>query len=353
MYNVTKQFEKLKNKENVTVLAIESSCDETAVAVVKNGREVLANVISTQIEIHRRFGGVVPEVASRNHTLAIISAVDEALKKSGMSFDDIDAIAVTYGAGLIGALLVGVSSAKALAYSLNKPLIKVNHIEGHICANYVEHKDLEPPFVALVASGGHTNIVKVNDYTEFELLGSTTDDAIGEAFDKVARLLGLPYPGGPEIDRLSKQGEANISFFTKKGVKADYSLSYSGLKTAVVNYLHNKEQKNEEINKADVCASMTKCAVDMLVDTAVSAVENSGLKTVVLAGGVACNSYLREKMKTEGEKCGFNVYYPAPILCTDNAVMIGSRAYYAIKRGEDLAGLDLNGVSSLKVGERK
>lgn len=352
MYNVSEQFNKLKDKKDVYVLGIESSCDETAASVVKNGREVLSNVISTQIAIHRLYGGVVPEVASRNHTLAVIDVVDKAVKDAGITMDDVDAIAVTYGAGLIGALLVGVSAAKALAYSLNKPLIKVNHIEGHISANFVQFKELQPPFIALVASGGHTNIVKVEDYGTYRLLGGTTDDAIGEAFDKVARLLGLPYPGGPEIDRLSKEGQANITFFKPSGVKADYSVSYSGLKTAVVNYLHNKEQKGEPVNKADVCASMTKSAVDMLVNTAIKATKEHGGDKIVLAGGVACNSYLRAKIKEEGENLGLKVYYPAPVLCTDNAVMIASRAYFSIRNGENLASLDLNADSSLKVGQK-
>lgn len=347
-----RKIDTIKNKENLLVLAIESSCDETAAAVVKNGREVLSNVISTQIEIHRKFGGVVPEVASRNHTINVIEVVDEALKKANVTLEQVDAIAVTYGAGLVGALLVGVSCAKALAYASGKPLIKVNHIEGHVCANFVQFKDLTPPFVSLVASGGHTNVVKVNDYSDYQLLGSTTDDAIGEAFDKVARLLGLPYPGGPEIDRLAKNGVANIQFIAPRSAKSDYSLSYSGLKTAVVNYLHNKAQKGEEVNKEDVCASMTKCAVDMVVDTVIKATVEQNMTKIVLAGGVACNSYLREKLQSEGEKRGFEVYFPAPILCTDNAVMIGSRAYFAIRAGEDEADLDLNALSSLKVGER-
>lgn len=353
MYYDSNIKEELKTKKDVYILGIESSCDETAAAVVKNGREMLSNVISSQISIHRLYGGVVPEVASRNHTLAVNDVVDEALKKAGKTLDEIDAIAVTYGAGLIGALLVGVSSAKALAYAAKKPLIKVNHIEGHICANYVQFSELAPPFIALVASGGHTNIVRIDDYNKFELLGTTTDDAIGEAFDKVARLLGLPYPGGPEIDKLAKQGEPVIKFVQNKGVKSDYSLSYSGLKTAVVNYLHNAQQRGEEINVPNVCASMTKTAVDMVVNTVIEAAKESGLDRIVLAGGVACNSYLREKLATDGKKSGFEVYYPSPILCTDNAVMIASRAYWAVKNGEDYADLDLNAYSSLKVGERK
>ena len=353
MYYNSQIIEQLKTKKDIYVLGIESSCDETACAVVKNGREMLSSVISSQIDIHRLYGGVVPEVASRNHTLAINEVVDNALKQAGKTIEEIDVIAVTYGAGLIGALLVGVSSAKALAYATKKPLIKVNHIEGHICSNFVAFPSLKPPFISLVASGGHTNIVRVEDYNKFVLLGTTTDDAIGEAFDKVARLLGLPYPGGPEIDRLAKQGNPNIKFVQNKGVKSDYSVSYSGLKTAVVNYLHNAEQRGEEINKADVCASMRKTAVDMIVNTVIDATKNSGLNKIVLAGGVACNSYLREKLSTDGKKAGFEVFYPSPVLCTDNAVMIASRAYYSVINGEDYADLSLNAYGSLKVGERK
>ncbi len=341
----------LQNKPELLILAIESSCDETAAAVVKNGRVALSNVISTQIGIHRAFGGVVPEVASRNHTLAVCNVVDEALKEAGVTMEQVDAIAVTVGAGLVGALLVGVSAAKAMAYAANKPLVKVNHIEGHICANYVQFPELAPPFTAVVASGGHTNLVRVNDYDSFELLGSTTDDAIGEAFDKVARLLGLPYPGGPEIDRLAKEGKPTIEFMHKKGVSKDFAVSYSGLKTAVVNYLHTAKQRGDEISVPDVCASMTKTAVDMLVDTALAAAKESGTDKIVLAGGVACNSYLREKLKTDGEKLGFSVYYPSPKLCTDNAVMIGARAYYSAIKGKDIASLDTNADSSLEVGE--
>ena len=352
MQTTSERFAQLKDKNDVVILGIESSCDETAAAVVKNGRQVLSSVISTQIAVHRLYGGVVPEVASRNHTLAAIPVVDEALTKAGMTLADVDAIAVTYGAGLIGALLVGVSTAKALSYAANKPLIMVNHIEGHVCANFVEFPALEPPFISLVASGGHTNVVDVKDYNSYSLLGSTTDDAIGEAFDKVARLLGLPYPGGPEIDRLAAQGEPNITFFRKKGVNSDLSVSYSGLKTAVVNYLHTMEQRGEKINVPDVCASMRKAAVDSLVDTVITAAKRTAYDKIVMAGGVACNSYLRQKMQLEGKKNGYAVYYPSPVLCTDNAVMIASRAYFAARAGKDLAPLSLNGNGSLRVGER-
>ncbi len=353
MYDTKQQFNNLKDKESVVILGVESSCDETACAIVRNGREVLSSVIASQIEIHRRFGGVVPEVASRNHTMAINSVINEAITKAGISVDEIDAIAVTYGAGLVGALLVGVTGAKALAYALGKPLVKVNHIEGHISANFVAFPDLEPPFVSLVASGGHTSIIEVNGYNDYKLIGSTKDDAIGEAFDKTARLLGLPYPGGPEIDRLSKLGKNNIKFLhANKGtsIPKDFSLSYSGLKTAVVNYVHNLRQKGEEIVVEDVCASLTHTAVDILVETTIEACKQSGRDKIALAGGVASNSYLRERLSERGREEGISVCYPPPILCTDNAVMIASRAYFAVREGLNQAGLDLNAQPSLKAG---
>ena len=350
MYNVVEKFGKLYKKSDAVILGIESSCDETAAAVVRGGREVLSSVIATQIDIHKRFGGVVPEIASRNHTLSINGVVGEALEKAGLKFSDLDAIAVTYGAGLAGALLVGVSAAKAYSYANNLPLIKVNHIEGHIAANFVQFKDLTPPFTACVASGGHTSIVDVKDYNSFALVGGTLDDAIGEAFDKVARLLGLPYPGGPNIDRLSKQGTPNINFFkTQKGVKKDLSLSYSGLKTAVVNYVHNLKQKGEEIPLENICASFTHNAVDLLCDTTVAAAENLGYDKIVLAGGVASNTYLRERLALRGKEKGFKVFYPEPVLCTDNAVMIAARAFFSAFNGVNLGGLELNAVSNLRI----
>ncbi len=347
-----KIYKELQNKKDAIILAIESSCDETSASVVVGGTRILSNVISSQIPIHRKFGGVVPEVASRNHTLAINEVVEQALSDAGVTANDVDCIAVAYGAGLAGALMVGVSFAKAMAYALNKPLIKVNHIQAHICANYIEHKDLKPPFMAVVASGGHTSIVKVSDYNDFELLGGTCDDAIGEAFDKVARLLGLPYPGGPEIDKLSKLGTANIDFFKHdKGVNKELKLSYSGLKTAVVNYINTAQMKSEQINKADVCASFTQCAVAMLVKTAVYGATQNGYKQIVLAGGVASNSYLRESLKQECEKNSMKLCVPSQIYCTDNGAMIGVRASISLQHNTHLADLTLNAQSSLKVDE--
>lgn len=329
------------------ILGIESSCDETAAAVIIDGK-LASNEISSQIEIHRRFGGVVPEVASRNHLLAVLPIVESALNKAGVTKRDITAIGVTYGAGLIGALLVGVSAAKALSYALDVPLIKVNHIEGHICANYLDHPELKPPFIAIVASGGHTSIVDVKGYNEYKLIGSTSDDAIGEAFDKVARVLGLPYPGGPIIDSRAKNGKADIHFINHKGRK-DYSLSYSGLKTAVINYLHTLSQRGETANVDDVCASFQTTAVDMLAETAMRAAKDGGYKSLALCGGVAANSYLRQKIAEEGEKNGVKTYYPRPILCTDNAAMIAMRALLSYKEGVNIADLTLNAVSNLRV----
>ncbi len=328
------------------VMGIESSCDETAVAILK-GRRVLANIVASQIDIHRKYGGVVPEIASRSHTDGIIACVDDALKQAKLTLDDIDCIGVTYGAGLIGALLVGVSTAKALALCKDIPLIKVDHIEGHICANYIQTQ-LEPPFISLVASGGHTSIYSVNGYNDYKILGATRDDAIGEAFDKVARLLGLPYPGGPQVDRLAKEGKPTIKFYKHdKGVSPDLSLSYSGLKTAVVNYIHNLRQRGEDPNAPDICASFTAEAVDLLVDTTIEAATRTGLKTIALAGGVAANSYLRNKLKTEGEGRGFNVLFPPLELCTDNAAMIAMRAYFSAIEGKNRADMTLNARPNL------
>lgn len=350
MYDASEKFNRLKGKRDAVILGIESSCDETA-AAVSVGLNVKSNVIASQIEIHKRFGGVVPEIASRNHTMAVCGVVDEALRQANMRLTDVDAVAVTYGAGLIGALLVGVSTAKALAMSCDLPLIKVNHVEAHICANYIAHPELQPPFLALVASGGHTSIIQVQGYNEYSLVGSTTDDAIGEAFDKVARLLGLEYPGGPNIDRLSKAGKAVIDFYKhKKTVDKDNRLSYSGLKTAVVNYVHGKKQKGEEIPVADVCASFTVSAVDLLADTVMQAAQRCNASTIVLAGGVASNSYLRSKMGECTQRAGCRLLMPSPALCTDNAAMVAVRGFLSAYEGANLAALDLNPVSNLRIG---
>lgn len=342
MYQTKEKFNSLIGRDDLLILGLESSCDETAAAVTK-GRQILSNVIASQIEIHQRFGGVVPEIASRNHTLVFSGVIDTALKQAGVSLDDIDAIAVTSRPGLIGSLLVGVATAKALSFAKNIPLISVNHIEAHICANYA-NSELKPPFLALVASGGHTSIIEVKGYNEYNLIAKTSDDAIGEAFDKVARLLSLPYPGGPNIDKLSKKGNMfAIDFIKNKGVKPDYSLSYSGLKTAVVNYLHKKEQKGEEINIEDVCASFTRQAVDMLVDTLLCAANDLGYNTIAIAGGVAANSYLRSALLSRaGNK---KIIIPPMELCTDNAAMVAIRGYLSALEGKDFAGLDLNAAS--------
>ena len=336
--------------KDVKILAIESSCDETAAAVVLNGRDVLSNIINSQIDIHKRYGGVVPEIASRQHILAVDAVVDEALEKANTTLDDIDAIAVTAGPGLVGALLVGVSCAKALAFSKKKPLIGVHHIRGHIMANLIAHKELEPPFVCLVASGGHSHIVHVKDYTEFEVLGQTRDDAAGEAFDKVARVLGLGYPGGPKIDALAKEGNENAIPF-KKVKFADESLdfSFSGIKTGVINYCHTLEQNGEEPNKADVAASFQKSVCEVMVDNLLKACENLGCDKVALAGGVACNSRLRAELEArKGEK---TAYYPSPIMCTDNAAMIGCSAYYESLKS-NFADLSLNAIPYLEINSK-
>lgn len=334
-------------EKDVYILGIESSCDETSAAVVKNGREMLSNVIASQIDIHRRFGGVVPEIAGRNHLLAVMPVVDEALSRAGITKEQISAVAVTYGAGLIGCLLVGVSAAKALAYALGVPLIKVNHIQGHIAANFIAFDKLEPPFLALVASGGHTSIIRVEDYNTFVPVSATMDDAIGEAFDKVARILGLPYPGGPEIDKRAKLGNANIKFCPNLHARADLAYSFSGLKTAVVNYVHNLRQRGEELQINDICASFTAEAIGYTVDTFIKCATEYGLKQAVLAGGVAANSALRARLTEQCENCGIKLFVPPPVLCTDNAAMIAARGYYSFIEGKDIAGLDLNAVSNL------
>ncbi|MFY9213466.1 MAG: tRNA (adenosine(37)-N6)-threonylcarbamoyltransferase complex transferase subunit TsaD [Tissierellaceae bacterium] len=331
----------------VLTLAIESSCDETACAVIKDGREVLSNIISSQIDIHRKFGGVVPEIASRKHIEAINNIIQEALDEANCKFEDIDMIGVTQGPGLIGALLVGLSTAKALAYGLDIPLIGVNHIHGHICANFIEHRDLEPPFTCLVVSGGHTYLLNVRDYTDFELVGRTRDDAAGEAFDKVARSLGLPYPGGPHIDRLAKEGDKDSISFPRVYLEDDsYDFSFSGLKTAVLNYLNQEKQKGQEISIENVAASFQQAVLDILVDKSFKLANETGSKKIVLAGGVAANQGLREMMEERGTKEGIQIYYPSRILCTDNAAMIGSAAYYNYRKGL-ISELSLNAEPNL------
>ena len=329
------------------ILAIESSCDETAAAVVKDGRKVLSNVISTQIETHQKFGGVVPEVASRKHLEAINAVIDRAMADAEVTKDDIDIIAVTYAPGLIGALLVGVSAAKSLSLAWGVPLVGVHHIRGHICANFIEHQNLEPPFVCLVASGGHSHIVYVKDYTEFEILGQTRDDAAGEAFDKVARVLGLGYPGGPKIDALAKEGNENSVQFKKVRFSGDsLDFSFSGIKTAVINHCHNAEQHGEEVNKADVAASFQKSVCEVLVDNLLEAAERKKCNKIALAGGVACNSRLRQEL--ESRKGGREIFYPSPILCTDNAAMIGCSGYYEAL-ASNYADLSLNAIPYLEI----
>lgn len=337
------------NKKDVYILGIESSCDETAAAVVKNGREVLSNIISSQIVIHRKFGGVVPEIASRKHIENIMPVIDEALKQAGKTLEEIDAVAVTYGPGLVGALLVGLSAAKSLAWASGKPLIGVNHLEGHVFANFLNDQDLKPPFMALVVSGGHTALLKVTGYNSFELLGQTRDDAAGEAFDKIARVMGLPYPGGPEIEKLALNGDPHAVEFPVAKLDAPYEFSFSGLKSAVINYLHTQKQKNTEINYADVAASFQYAVVDALVQKAVHAMQETGLKEIVLAGGVSANKTLQMTLAEAVSKVGARLVHPTPILCTDNAVMIACRGYFMFQSGME-SPLDLNAVPSLKLG---
>ena len=339
-------------EKDIYILAIESSCDETAAAVVKNGRTVLSNVISSQIALHTLYGGVVPELASRKHIEKINQVITQALTDADMTLDDMDAIAATYGPGLVGALLVGVAEAKAIAYAKKKPLVGVHHIEGHICANFIENKELEPPFICLVVSGGHTHLVVVEDYGKYRILGRTRDDAAGEAFDKVARAIGLGYPGGPKIDKISKEGNPEaITFPRAKVGDSEYDFSFSGLKSSVLNYLNSCQMKGEEINRADVAASFQKAVTDVLVQNAMHGVKAYGLNKLAIAGGVASNSALRAAMKEACEKNGVEFYYPSPIFCTDNAAMIGVAGYYEYMAGVR-SGLDLNAVPNLKLGER-
>lgn len=338
--------------ETVTILAVETSCDETAAAVVVNGREVLSNVISSQIALHTLYGGVVPEIASRKHIEKINQVMGEALSQAGKNLSDMDAIAVTYGPGLVGALLVGVSAAKAVSFASGIPLIGVHHIEGHISANYIENKELEPPFVCLVVSGGHSHLVVVKDYGEYEILGRTRDDAAGEAFDKVARAIGLGYPGGPKIDKVSKEGNPDAIVFPRAKVgDSDYDFSFSGLKSAVLNYLNSCEMKGESYCQADVAASFQKAVVDVLVEHSMHAVESCGIRKFAIAGGVASNSSLREALTMACEERGVTFYHPSPILCTDNAAMIGAAGYYEYVKGVR-HGYDLNAVPGLKLGSR-
>lgn len=376
------------------ILAIESSCDETAAAVVKNGREVLSNAISSQIALHTLYGGVVPEIASRKHIEKVIPVVQEALTGARMTIDDIDAVAVTYGPGLVGCLLVGVGTAKAIAYAAKKPLIGVHHIEGHVAANYICHPDLEPPFLCLIVSGGHTHIVVVEDYGTYRIIGRTHDDAAGEAFDKIARAIGLGYPGGPKLDKLAKEGNPDAIAFPRAHIDGcPYDFSFSGVKSAVLNYLNTEKMKardngrgtdgeaegghrtaapahhgvptggdaegtefcpdvfSDGITKADLAASFQASVVDVLVTRTIAAADALGMDKVAIAGGVACNSALRAKMREVGEAAGKKIYYPEPILCTDNAAMIGSAAYYEYLAGHT-ADLTLNAVPNLKLGER-
>ncbi len=338
-------------EKDIYVLAIESSCDETAAAVVKNGRYVLSNVISSQIDIHKIYGGVVPEIAGRKHIENIDWVIQKALDDANMSLDDIDIIGATYGPGLVGALLVGLSEAKAIAYAAKKPLVGVHHIKGHIAANYIQDVNFEPPYVALVVSGGHTNIIYAKDYTEYEILGKTRDDAAGEAYDKVARALGMPYPGGPEIDKAAKLGNPENIAFPRALLKDEsYDFSFSGLKSAVLNYLNKNRMQGKEINANDVAAAFQESVADVLVTKTIRAAKEKGVQKVAVAGGVAANSYLRLKLKEECEINGFSLNIPDPILCTDNAAMIGSAAYFEYKNGKRDK-LDLNAVPYLKLGE--
>ncbi len=332
--------------KDILCLGIESSCDETSVAVVKNGREVLSNVIATQIDIHKKYGGVVPEIASRNHVENITYVVKEALEKASVSLDEIDAICPTYGPGLVGALLVGLSTAKALAYASKKPLVGVHHIEGHIAANYITHKDLKPPYLCLVVSGGHSHLVHVKDYTDFEILGRTRDDAVGEAFDKVARVLGLGYPGGPVIDKRAKEGNPH-GYNLPRTYFENLDFSFSGIKTAVLN-LANKEKEN--LNVDDLCASFEEAVTEMLTTNVLKAVKQIGVNKVAIAGGVSANSYLRERMKKIGEENNLEVYYPELVLCTDNAAMIAAAGYNNFMAGK-ISELNLNAVPNLKIGD--
>jgi len=338
--------------EDLLVLGIESSCDETSAAVVRGGREILSNIISSQIDIHKKFGGVVPEVASRKHVELINVVIQEALEKAGVALEDIDLVGATYGPGLVGALLIGLSTAKALAYAAKKKFVGVNHIEGHMCANYLAHRELEPPFLSLVVSGGHTNIVYSGDYNKYEIMGRTRDDAAGEAYDKIARALGLGYPGGPLIDALAKKGDPKAINFPRAYLEdGSFDFSFSGLKSAVLNYLNKERMSGREVSTANVAASFQEAVMDVLVQKTIEAAKIKGTSKISAAGGVAANSYLRERLKAEGDKNGIKVYFPQPVLCTDNAAMIASAAYYEYISGRE-SSLSLNAVPGLKLGER-
>lgn len=338
--------------EKLTILAIETSCDETSAAVVVDGHKVLSNVISSQIELHKLYGGVVPEIASRKHVEIIDQVIEEALVVSEKTFDDIDAIAVTYGPGLVGALLVGLAEAKALAFALNKPLVGVHHIEGHIAANYIQDPGFEPPFLCLVVSGGHTHLVNVTEYGSYEIIGKTRDDAVGEAFDKVARSIGLGYPGGPKIDKLSKEGDPNAIEFPRSYMEKDsFDFSFSGIKSAVLNYLNKMKMKEQPIVEADVAASFQEAVVEVLVNKAIAAAKHLGVDKVALAGGVAANSHLRARLEEACTKEGYKLSYPDLVYCTDNAAMIGAAGYFDYRKGIT-HDMKLNAVPQLKLGQK-
>lgn len=339
-------------EKDIIVLGIETSCDETAAAVVKNGRTILSNIISSQIDLHTLYGGVVPEIASRKHIEKINQVINNALLDAKVSLQDIDVIGVTYGPGLVGALLVGVAEAKAISFASNKPLVGVHHIEGHVSANYIEHQDLEPPFLCLIVSGGHTHLVIVKGYGEFDIVGRTRDDAAGEAFDKVARAIDLGYPGGPKIDKLAKEGNKHAIEFPRAHIAdAPYDFSFSGIKSAVLNYINSCKMKEIEINRADIAASFQEAVIDVLVTKTITAANDYRIKKVAIAGGVAANSSLRESMERACKEKDFTLYYPSPVFCTDNAAMIGVAAYYEYLKGVR-HGLDLNAVPNLKLGQR-
>ncbi|MBR0409512.1 MAG: tRNA (adenosine(37)-N6)-threonylcarbamoyltransferase complex transferase subunit TsaD [Eubacterium sp.] len=341
-----------EEKKDTLILAIETSCDETAAAVVKNGREVLSNIIYSQIALHTVFGGVVPEIASRKHIEKINPVIEAALSEAGVTLQDIDAVAVTYGPGLVGALLVGVAEAKAIAWAAGKPLVGVHHIEGHISANYIEHKDLEPPFLCLVASGGHSHLVLVEDYGQYQIIGRTRDDAAGEAFDKVARAIGLGYPGGPKVDRVAREGDPNAIPFPRAKIEgAPDDFSFSGLKSAVLNYLNQCKMKEVPVNTADVAASFQQAVIDVLTDHTISAARRIGISKIAIAGGVAANSSLRTQMQELARKNNMTFYHPSPVYCTDNAAMIGVAGYYEYIKGVRDS-WDLNAVPNLKIGQR-